>query len=113
LKSVLIPIFESFPLNTSKHLDYLSFKEALLLVAAGSEDQDRLDYINKVLSIKNSMNKNRSEFTLPVGHVIITLSWLLGLNEGEGSFHLRRSSLNPTFSLTLTQKIWDFLIPNF
>lgn len=102
LKSVLIPIFESFPLNTSKHLDYLSFKEALLLEVGGSEDRDRLDYTNKVLSIKNSMNKNRREFTLPIGHVRVTLSWILGFIEGDGSFHLRRNTLTPTFSLTLT-----------
>lgn len=49
------------------------------------------------------MNNKRSNFILPDNHIKITPYWLLGLIEGEGSFYLRRNSLTPTFSLTLTQ----------
>jgi hypothetical protein len=49
------------------------------------------------------MNKNRTEFSLPFNHIKITPYWLLGLIEGEGSFHLRRNTLTPTFSFSLTQ----------
>ena len=41
--------------------------------------------------------------------------WLLGLIEGEGSFHLRRTRFVPTFSISLTlgpviKKITQFLM---
>ena len=48
------------------------------------------------------MNLKRTVYSLPLNHIIITPYWLLGLIEGEGSFHLRRNSLTPTFPLGLT-----------
>ena len=48
------------------------------------------------------MNLKRTNYCLPLNHIRITSYWLLGLIEGEGSFHLRRNSLTPTFSLALT-----------
>nr|UEV87085.1 hypothetical protein [Grifola frondosa] len=103
LKSVILPIFEGFPLNGVKHLDYLDFKEALLLESPNtSKSSNKLDDTNKILELKNKINKNRTEYSLPLDHIRITPYWLLGFIEGEGSFHLRRTSLTPTFSLALT-----------
>lgn len=120
INSVLIPIFENFPLNTTKYLDYLSFKEALLINSIHTSNLEiRSNNIKKILELKNNMNKNRTKLNLPLNHIKITPFWLLGLIEGEGSFHLRRSSLTPAFSLTLTQsqkpvieEIISFLISN-
>lgn len=103
LKSVILPIFDNFNLNTTKHLDYLAFKEALLLEIPQSNETDlRLEYSNKIINLKNNMNLKRTDYSLPLNHIKITPYWLLGLIEGEGSFHLRRNSLTPTFSLALT-----------
>lgn len=32
IEKILIPLFEQFPLNTTKHLDYLAFKKAFFYV---------------------------------------------------------------------------------
>ena len=64
IKKVLFPIFDSFPLNTTKYLDYLSFKEALLLnLSSKYEDKNsQQKYIDKILDLKHNMNKNRKVF---------------------------------------------------
>lgn len=112
IKSILLPIFDSFSLNTTKYLDYLSFKEALLLnssqalISRSNLDSDlkiRLSNINKIIELKNNMNKKRTEFNLPLNHIKISPYWLLGFIEGEGSFYLNRSNFTPAFSLSLTQ----------
>jgi len=104
LKFILFPIFDSFPLNSTKHLDYLSFKKALLMKLSESETSINKDkMIDNILNIKNNMNNKRSIFTLPYNHINITPYWLLGLIEAEGSFYLRRNSLTPVFSVTLTK----------
>ena len=119
IKKVLFPIFDSFPLNTTKYLDYLSFKEALLLnLSSKYEDKNsQQKYIDKILDLKHNMNKNRKVYNLPENHIKITSYWLLGLIEGEGSFHLRRTRFVPTFSISLTlgqepviKKITQFLM---
>jgi hypothetical protein len=81
IKSILLPIFDSFSLNTTKYLDYLSFKEALLLnssqalISRSNLDSDlkiRLSNINKIIELKNNMNKKRTEFNLPLNHIKIS-----------------------------------------
>ena len=48
----------------------------------------------KILSIKSSMNRARTNFRLPENHaVIITNEWLLGLFEGEGCFYVNNFSV--------------------
>ena len=63
------------------------------------------------------MNLKRTNYCLPLNHIRITSNWLLGLIEGEGSFHLRRTRFVPTFSISLTlgqepviKKITQFLM---
>jgi hypothetical protein len=120
IKSILLPIFDNFPLNTTKHLDYLCFKEAINIdLKKIKEPEIRKKMVNHIIHLKNNMNKYRENFELPSDHIRITPYWLLGLIEGEGSFHLRRKTLTPTFSLTLTitqkpviLKIVSFLIDN-
>jgi hypothetical protein len=62
------------------------------------------------------MNTNRKDFNLPLNHIRITPYWLLGFIEGDGSFFIRRTSLTPSFSLSVTavqkpvlEKIQTFL----
>jgi hypothetical protein len=70
------------------------------------EIEKRTKLVDSIMSLKNQMNRSRENFSLPLNHIRITSFWLLGLIEGEGSFHLRRNNLTPSFSLslTLTQK---------
>ena len=105
LEFILFPILDSFTLNTTKYLDYLSGKKKkeAFLIKKSNKSNKNTKYIEDILNIKNNMNNKRSNFILPDNHIKITPYWLLGLIEGEGSFYLRRNSLTPTFSLTLTQ----------
>jgi hypothetical protein len=112
----LIEIFDKYQLNTTKFLDFSDFKKAFILY---HEREGRLTdlLIDKILSIKNGMNKNRVNFEMSQSHIKITKYWLLGLIEGEGSFQLWRSDLLPVFSIVMTErqlplfiKIKEFLI---
>jgi hypothetical protein len=122
IKNILIPIFDSFTLNTTKYLDYLSFKQALFIntmIHSTFNSETKDNYRKQILDLKNSINTKRTEFVLPLNHIKITPYWLLGLIEGEGSFHLRRTTLTPVFSISLTKvqqpvidKIIEFLTDN-
>jgi len=88
----LIKIFDKFPLNTSKHLNYLAFKEGYQLYQNGNKNKDIL---KNILTLKDSMNKKRVLFELPSNHSIkITPYWLLGFIEGEGYFSIAQTGYN-------------------
>jgi len=59
----LIPIFEEFPLNGVKYLDYLAFKEAINIKL-------KSDKLYLITQIKNNMNSKRVDFELPSSHTI-------------------------------------------
>lgn len=114
----LISIFDKFNLNTTKYLDYLDFKEAFNLYhnRNGALTEELKD---KLIKLKSGTNSNRISFNMPSNHIKITTYWLLGLVEGEGSFHIWRSDLIPVFAIGLTErqlpvleKIKEFLIQN-
>jgi len=63
-----------------------------------------------------TMNTKRTNFDLPSTHKIhITSKWLLGFEEGDGSFYYDISNSRLVFSIgqkgnfTLMNAIWDFL----
>ena len=95
----LISIFDTFALNTSKYLDYLDFKKAFFLY----KERTKLskEFIDKILEIKNNMNSQRTSFARP--QAVITKSWLLGFIEGDGSFSLSRTTLEPVFTIKLSE----------
>lgn len=99
LKNILFPILDSFTLNTSKYLDFINFKKALLIKLSHSVQKKYNNqlYTKKILDLKNNMNNKRSVFTLPNNQIKITNYWLLGFIEAEGSFYLRRNTLTPVF----------------
>ena len=122
LKDIILPIFDNFPLNSHKYLNYNDFKEAFYIyyssINEGRKGLKRSERISKkVLSLKTNMNFNRTNFEMPINHSInITRYWLLGYIEGEGSFHLRVKEARAAFSLNVTQaesplllKIKEFL----
>ena len=68
MESKLFPIFDSFPLNTSKNLDYLIFKKVYYLKKSKTYRTPQ-----GLLAIKNilsQLNNNRTDFTLPENHTI-------------------------------------------
>ena len=96
----LLEIFEKFPLNSTKYLNYLDFKKGIELYIKSKSSST----IEIIYNLKSRMNTKRTDFTLPESHQLrITPYWVLGFTEGEGCFSVKK--VHP-FSLTfsLTQK---------
>jgi hypothetical protein len=90
IKRVLIPMFEQFPLNFKKRLDYLAFKKAFLMfVNRNTSNLNKQDLFRDIVHIKDSMNDKRVKFYLPEGHIRITGNYLVGILEGDGSYLAR------------------------
>lgn len=97
---IIIDFFSKNHLNSTKHLNFLSFKKAFELYTGldnsrlSSLDKSSLDLKKEIELIKSSMNSKRSEIKLPESHQIrITNYWLLGFVEGDGSFTLVRNTM--------------------
>lgn len=111
---IILAIFSKYSLNTTKHLNFLAFKQAFTIYMENNEDRDTVKPI--IDSIKDNMNKLRTDYGMPNNHqVLVTEGWLLGFTEGDGSFHYSISKEMFTFSLgqkdneALMYNIKDFL----
>ena len=119
IETILIPLFDEFPLNTTKHLDYLNFKKAFFMFKNRKSSKLNLQYLYSIIiKLKDSMNDKRINFVLPESHNIrITGNYLVGLLEGDGSFYLNKHDLTSRISLVTTsvnrlvlEKIREFLL---
>jgi len=113
----LISLFDTYNLNTTKFLDYLDFKQAYILYSSRQNELTET-LVNDLLSIKNKMNTQRIDFSMP-HEINISKSWLLGFIEGDGSFNFWRNDALPVFSIALSDsqeflllKIREFLVNN-
>jgi hypothetical protein len=120
LSRVIFPIFDKYPLLTTKYFFYLRMKNAFSIINNSlltKSDQDRLlfnlleqkppiDYIspvwNLVLPLSSSLDAKK----------IISKGWLVGFIEAEGSFYITRKgvhSLSNSFrfvhGFVITQKL--------
>ena len=105
LEKLLSIMFDYFKkLNTTKVLDFLAWNEARIMYYEALDKinenipKDKDAYFNaifdKIIAIKNSCNKSRTDFTLPADHkVSITKYWFLGFVEGEGCFYAQPQSI--------------------
>lgn len=81
----IIVIFNEYNLNSTKHLNFLAFKEAFALYI--SESRRNIEKLKpRILEIINEMNTKRIDFTMPSNHSKVTINWLIGFIEGDGSF---------------------------
>jgi hypothetical protein len=97
----ILSIFADYPLKSTKLLNFLEFKRAFELYLSSKNKTKDLSL--EIEKIKSTMNRGRLNFQLPEGHrPIVTSYWLLGFVEGEGSFHLDRSSNRLIFNITLS-----------
>lgn len=100
IETILIPLFEQFPLNGVKFLDYLDFKKAFFLFNRRSSVLDLQDLYSNVIKLKDGMNDKRINFILPEYHQIrITGNYLVGFIEGDGSFYLNKHDMTVRLSL--------------
>ena len=77
----LIEIFNKNNFNTTKHLDYLAWREAFLLYNSVVRIPGDNLWMSAIDSLRSSMNDSRSNFVLPKDHQVkITPYWLLGFS---------------------------------
>ena len=111
----LISIFYKFNLNTTKYLDNLKFKEAFKIYherPSNTKVANSKDLIPKLLELKSNMNKSRKIVTSEdyKGKINITKYWLLGFIEGDGSFFISRTDIEPVFSIELSEEQYPVLL---
>jgi F0F1-type ATP synthase membrane subunit c/vacuolar-type H+-ATPase subunit K len=94
----VIQIFDNYPLNTSKNLNYLLWKKGFeLYYNRKNSNINKKELTEELVNLKNQMNSRasgatcsagkRSDFKQPENHRInITPYWLLGFVEAEGYF---------------------------
>ncbi len=113
-------------LNTTKVLDFLAWNNGRVLFYKYTDERDSSipSYINpaytalyeKIVYIKNSSNKSRTDYTLPSDHIVtITKQWLLGFVEGEGCFVAHTNAISFALSQTAVNRyvlvaIKDYLL---
>lgn len=91
IKNVVCSIFNTFPLHTSKRLDFENFYEAVLI-------KDKKNFSNaemeRIMYLKDTMNTKREIFTYNTtkSQIIIDPNWLIGFIEGEGTFGIKTGS---------------------
>jgi hypothetical protein len=99
LNNIIFPIFDQYPLLTSKYFNYMKFKEAYNILER--KDLSTLEKNNLIFEVKNKNMPN--DFVSPaINHLSlssehyeiktsISISWLVGFIEAEGNFGLYSS----------------------
>lgn len=115
LLKVIFPIFDKYPLLTSKYFNYLKFKEAYYILEDTNftkTQKDKLmfnlhlkrpseDYISPTWNIVNNKVSNTNE-----AKRVMSKAWLIGFTEAEGSFYLVKKSENRiVHGFEITQKL--------
>jgi LAGLIDADG endonuclease len=117
LEKVIFPIFDKYPLLTSKQFDYLKLKKAFLILNDVNKTKDEIN--KELFALKNEqlpLDYVSTEFkyklpTLEIKSVndvqnIISKPWLVGFVEAEGSFYLTsKSSTRIVHGFCITQKL--------
>ena len=113
--SIILPIFDKYPLLTSKHYSYCKFKEAYHILENSSlakQEKDRLlldlineqkadNYVSPAWEVVNFEVNNTNEAKL-----VISKYWLIGFTEAEGSFYLvSKTSTRIVHAFEITQKL--------
>jgi hypothetical protein len=94
---VILPIFQEFPLQTTKYLDFTCFSEAILIKlnseSFGTKKIVRISETDliKIKNLRANMNSGRltidkEQLDNLTKRVYINVWWLLGFVEGEGTF---------------------------
>ena len=97
LKEKILPIFDKYPLRTSKQFQYEMFRKSLLVYTNSSMNKDEKEkLLTYYKSQKAPMNyisivwKDVNEEFLTVEQVqsILSKEWIVRFTEAEGSFYL-------------------------
>ena len=119
LNTVIFPIFDKYPLLTSKYFYYLKFKKAYNILEDTSisyAEKDKLLLIlinekipkNYISLAWNKVNNNINDTN--DAKCVMSKYWLIGFTEAEGSFYLvSKSPTRLVHAFEITQKL-DFIV---
>lgn len=108
----ILPIFDKYPLLTSKHFNYDLFKRAALILTDDSLTQSKKDtLLHKLKELEKPADyispawagTNINQLTRNETLIIISKPWLVGFTEAEGSFYLYKKGvgrMNHAFEIT-------------
>jgi hypothetical protein len=115
INKVIFPIFDKYPLLTSKSFEYMKFKKAYIILTdnkLSSEEKDNLlfklkdqkkptNYISPSWEKVNYNVRNTND-----AKSVISKQWLIGFTEAEGSFYLvKKSPFRLVHAFEITQKL--------
>lgn len=115
INKVIFPIFDKYPLLTSKYYDYSKFKKAYEILEDKSLSVDVKN--NLLLELKKEIKSNnyispRWEIvnycikSTDDAKLIMSKYWLIGFTEAEGSFYIvKKSSTRLVHAFEITQKL--------
>lgn len=113
LANFIFPIFDKYPLLTSKRFDYLKLKKAYgILEDTSLSKEEKYKYLFDIKKesipknyISDGWDKIKLPFTDEIKHVM-TKPWLVGFVEAEGSFYLvSKDKTRIVHGFGLTQKL--------
>lgn len=113
--SIIIPIFEKYPLLTSKYFSYLKFKKAYAILE--NKDLSTIEKENLLLELQNEQMPD--DYISPAWNLVncevnttneakkvMSKYWLVGFTEAEGSFYLvSKDSNRIVHGFEITQKL--------
>nr|YP_010183834.1 hypothetical protein LI437_mgp35 [Coccidioides posadasii]QVG61957.1 hypothetical protein [Coccidioides posadasii] len=115
LANFIFPIFDKYPLLTSKRFDYLKLKKAYDILEDKNLSKEKKDKylfeIKKESLPVNYMSDAWSKIKLPFDttldvNLVMTKPWLVGFVEAEGSFYLvSKDKTRIVHGFGLTQKL--------
>jgi len=115
LAEVIFPIFDNYPLLSSKYFNYLKLKEAYKILEDNNLSKlkrDELmlnlvkrvpsaDYISPAWGVVNNIVSNTNE-----ANMVMSKPWLIGFTEAEGSFYLvNKTKDRIVHGFEITQKL--------
>lgn len=120
LNEIIFPIFDKYPLKTSKMFNYKRFKEAYYILENDNltkqEKDEKLFTLKSLIIPENYISPIWNKASLPLTSVndikdVISKAWLVGFIEAEGSFYLvTKDSTRIVHGFGLTQKLDNIVL---
>jgi hypothetical protein len=112
IREYIIPIFEKYPLLTSKYFEYIKFKKAIEI-----QSDSTLSSAEKTIYLENLKNQGKNLKDSPALEILGNQlkdkrkNWLVGFVEAEGSFYLtQKSKERIAHGFEITQKSEEALL---
>lgn len=120
INNVIIPIFDTIPLLTSKYFYFLNFKKAAKILS--DKNLSRIEKENLIWKLKNTLLPlnyvspawsvvNNQVLNHEMADKVMTKAWLIGYTEAEGSFYLVKKDTNRlVHGFEMTQKLDEIVL---